>query len=73
MIDTGQPNAAAVELIRPVQNTDAFLKMAAIELRQIAELAPDIAAELRHMANQLEAESASRLTFYQRCGAVGSA
>jgi hypothetical protein len=31
--------------------------MAAIELRRIAKQAPDIAVELRHMAEKLEAEA----------------
>jgi hypothetical protein len=31
--------------------------MAAIELRRIAEEAPDIAAELRHIAQKVEAEA----------------
>ncbi|MBV9016989.1 MAG: hypothetical protein JO213_22190 [Alphaproteobacteria bacterium] len=46
-----------VELIRRVRDTQVFLRMAAIELRRIAELAPDIAMELQHMAKQLERES----------------
>jgi type II secretory pathway component PulF len=46
-----------IELVQRVQNTQVFLRMAAIELRRIAEQAPDIAAELRHVAQQLEAEA----------------
>ena len=46
-----------VESNRKDQNTIAFLRMAATQLRQLAEHAPDIAAELRHMAGQLEAEA----------------
>ena len=33
--------------------------MAAIELRRLAERAPDISAELDHIANQLEADAAA--------------
>jgi hypothetical protein len=46
-----------VESSRKDQNTAVFLRMAASQLRQLAEHAPDIAAELRHMAGQLEAEA----------------
>jgi hypothetical protein len=35
----------------------AFLRMSAIELRRIAERAPDITDQLRHIARQLEAEA----------------
>ena len=40
-----------------VQDTQVFLRMAAIELRRIAEQAPGIAVELRHVVQQLEAEA----------------
>ena len=46
-----------VELVRRVRHTQAFLRMAAIELRRIAEQAPDIAVELRHVAEKLQAEA----------------
>jgi hypothetical protein len=46
-----------VELDRRVQDTKVFLRMAAIELRRIAEAIPEAAAELRHMAQKLEAEA----------------
>jgi hypothetical protein len=46
-----------VESSRKDQNTAVFLRMAASQLCQLAEHAPDIAAELRHMAGQLEAEA----------------
>jgi hypothetical protein len=36
----------------------AFLRMAAIHLREIAEAEPLIARELHHIASQLEAEAA---------------
>ena len=44
-------------LSRAVNNTISFLRMAAIELRRIAERAPDIAVELHHVADQLDAEA----------------
>jgi hypothetical protein len=50
------PIMAHLELVRRVSETRSFLKMAAIELIRIAERAPDIAIELRHVAQQLEAE-----------------
>jgi hypothetical protein len=36
----------------------AFLKLAAIDLRRIAELAPEVAADVRRLAQQIEAETA---------------
>lgn len=44
-------------LVRAVDNTIRFLRMAAIELRRIAERAPDIGTELRHIAGQLDADA----------------
>ena len=44
-------------LLRAVDNTIRFLRMAAIELRRIAERAPDIAPELHHIADQLDADA----------------
>jgi hypothetical protein len=46
-----------IELVRRVQDTQVFLRMAVIELRRIAEQAPDIAVELRHVAQKLDAEA----------------
>ena len=46
-----------IELVRRVKSTQVFLRMAVIELRRIAEHAPDIAIELQHVAQQLEAEA----------------
>jgi hypothetical protein len=46
-----------IELVRRVKDTQVFLRMAVIELRRIAEQAPDIAVELRHTAQKLEAEA----------------
>ena len=45
-------------LLRAVENTIMFLRLAGIELRRIAERAPDISAELRHIAEQLDADAA---------------
>ena len=45
-------------LLRAVDNTIRFLRLAAIELRRLAERAPDISAELHHVADQLEADAA---------------
>jgi hypothetical protein len=47
----------ANDLVRRVQHTEVFVRMAAIELRRMAEQAPDIAGELCHMAEQLQAEA----------------
>ena len=44
-------------LLRAVDNTIRFLRMSAIELRRLAERAPDIAAELHHIADQLDADA----------------
>jgi hypothetical protein len=35
----------------------AFLRMAAIELRRVAERAAEVGDELRHMADQFEADA----------------
>lgn len=45
-------------LLRAVDNTIRFLRLAAIELRRLAERAPDISAELHHVADQLDADAA---------------
>ena len=45
------------ELRRSINHEIAFLRMAAIELRRIAERAPEVADELRHIANQFEADA----------------
>jgi hypothetical protein len=46
-----------IELVRRVKDTQVFLRMAALELRRIAEQTPDIAVELRDMAQKLKAEA----------------
>jgi hypothetical protein len=46
-----------IELVRRMRDTQVFLRMAAIELRRIAEEAPEIADELRHIAQKVEAEA----------------
>lgn len=45
------------ELLRRMQDTQTFLRLAAIELRRIAEESPDIGAELRQVAQKIEAEA----------------
>ena len=45
-------------LSEAVQNTIAFLKMAAIELRAVAERSPDVATDVLRIAEQLESEAA---------------
>lgn len=45
------------ELRRSINHEMAFLRMAAIELRRIAERAPEVADELRHIADQFEADA----------------
>ena len=40
------------------EHTLAFLRMAATQMRELAEHAPEIAHELHHTAAQLEAEAA---------------
>jgi hypothetical protein len=44
-------------LLRAVDNTIRFLRLAAIELRRLAERAPDISTELHHVADQLDADA----------------
>jgi hypothetical protein len=50
-------NPMVIELLRRVRDTQVFLRMAAVEVRRIAEQTPDIAAELRDVAQKLEAEA----------------
>jgi hypothetical protein len=45
------------EIRRSINHEIAFLRMAAIELQRIAERAPEVDDELRHMANQFEADA----------------
>ena len=52
-----QTSPTVIELVRRMQNAQVFLRMTAIELRRIAEEVPDIAAELRHIAQKVEAEA----------------
>ena len=55
---TGVPtDPNANELLRRMRDAEAFLRMAAVELRRIAEQAPDIAVELRDVAQKLDAEA----------------
>jgi hypothetical protein len=45
------------EIRRSIDHEIAFLRMAAIELRRIAERAPEVDDELRHMANQFDTDA----------------
>jgi hypothetical protein len=44
-------------LRRSVARTIAFMRLAAIELRRIAERDPDLASELRRIADQLDTDA----------------
>ena len=44
-------------LRRSVGRTIAFMRLAAIELRRIAERDPDLSGELRRVADQLNADA----------------
>ena len=44
-----------------VDNAGALLRMAAIQLRRLAEHAPEIAMELRDLAGELDEEAAELL------------
>jgi hypothetical protein len=59
VIEAGWTNPMVIQLIQRVQDEQAFLRMAAMELRRIAEQDPDMAIELRDMAQNLEAEAES--------------
>jgi hypothetical protein len=50
--------AIMIELTRREQHTVAFLRMTAVEARRLAECAPEIAVQLRHIARQLDIEAA---------------
>jgi hypothetical protein len=45
-------------LLRAMDNTIRFLRLAALELRRLSERAPDVSEELHHIADQLEADAA---------------
>jgi uncharacterized protein (UPF0210 family) len=57
LIEAGRTNPGVMELIQRMQDSQVFLRMVTVELSRLAELAPDIAVELRHVAQQLEAEA----------------
>jgi hypothetical protein len=52
-----QTSPVVLELLRRMQDTQTFLRLAAIELRRIAEESPDIAAELCQVAQKIETEA----------------
>jgi hypothetical protein len=45
-------------LLRTLRHAVIFDRLAAIQLRRIAEVEPDFAERLRHIADQLEADAA---------------
>jgi hypothetical protein len=55
--ETGRMAADDNGLRRSVGRTIAFMRLAAIELRRIAERDPDLAGELRRIADQLDADA----------------
>jgi len=57
---------------RKADRTIAFLRMAAIELRRIAENEPQINGEIRYIADQLEAQAndLAQAGGYERVGFV---
>ena len=50
-----------IETSRLLRNQIAFLRMAAIEMRNLANEAPEIAPQLRQIADKLEADAADLL------------
>jgi hypothetical protein len=56
MSGVSQTGGTVSELVQQVKDTGTFLRMAALELRRIANETPDVAAQLCHIATQLEAE-----------------
>ena len=41
----------------PIENSVAFFRMAAVQLRRLAECSPEVAAELRDLAGDLDEEA----------------
>ena len=57
MIEDWRTSPKVVDLVQRVQNTQIFLRMAAIELRRIAEQVPDMAVELQQVVQKIETEA----------------
>jgi hypothetical protein len=57
VVEAWRTSPKVIEPARQVQDTHIFLRMAAIELRRMAEQVPEVAAELRHVAQKLAAEA----------------
>lgn len=57
MIKVWQTSPMLFDLEARVQDTHVFLRMAAIELRRMAERAPEIDVELHNVAQKLDAEA----------------
>jgi hypothetical protein len=66
-IEARRTSPVVIEVPRRAQDEPAFLRMAAIELRRIAEQDPSLAIELRHLAQKIDAE-AEDLVQQQRRG-----
>jgi len=47
-----------MDSLKRLAETIAFLRMAAAQMRSLADRAPEISAELQHIAHQLDAEAA---------------
>ena len=57
MTEAWRTSPMVIELLRRVKDTQVFLRMAALELRRIADQTPDIGVELRDVAQKLQAEA----------------
>jgi hypothetical protein len=56
------------EVRRSINHEIAFLRMSAIELRRIAERAPEVGDELRHMADQFDTDAEDLATRFAGLG-----
>jgi hypothetical protein len=45
------------DILRAIDNTIGFLRMTAVELRRIAVRSPEVAEELRRIADKLDADA----------------
>jgi hypothetical protein len=57
VIEEWRTSPQVIELVQRVQDTQIFLKMAVIELRRLAEQAPDMAGDLLQIMQKIEAEA----------------
>lgn len=71
--EDAQTDPIVLDLVRRVQEVRSFLTLAAIELRRLAERAPDIAVELVHVARQMEIEAEHSLAAIpDEVGSIGT-